>query len=87
MEPRAYVKKEQLNMSKMIHPYNIKFATLLQIIYQGEWESYFNNQNAMTFMILNANELINWVHIMFNHMKKKVITLDYNLNNHVEGNM
>ncbi len=41
----------------------------------------------MTFMILNANELINWVHIMFNHMKKKVITLDYNLNNHVEGNM
>ncbi len=53
----AHIRKQHWNVSK---------------IYQCEWESYFNNQNAMTFMIANASEPKNWVDIMFNHMKKKL---------------
>jgi len=43
---------------------------LLQIIYRCEWVSYFNNYNVITFMIANLGDLINWVDIMFNHMKE-----------------
>jgi len=56
---RAHVGNEQWNVSKMTHPYNIRFVALLHITYQSEWANYFNNQNAITFMITNAKDLVN----------------------------
>jgi hypothetical protein len=66
----AHVRKEEWKVSKTMHSYNIWFAMLLQIIYQHEWVSYFNFWNVIMFMITNSGDIVNWVDIMFNHMKE-----------------
>lgn len=55
----AHVGNEQWSVSKMTHPYNIQFVALLHITYQREWVNYFNNQNAIAFMTMNAKDLVN----------------------------
>jgi hypothetical protein len=71
IEPHAHVRKEEWKVSKMMHSYNILFVMLLHIIYQhDEWASYFNFWNVITFMITNLKDPVNWVDIMFNHMKE-----------------
>jgi hypothetical protein len=44
----------------------------LNIIYEREMISYVNNRNEIAFMVVNQGQWIDWIIIMFNHMKKKL---------------
>ncbi len=51
-------------MAKMKSPYDIRFPTLIQIIYQREKICYFNHRNVITMMKANKGEQVDWVKIM-----------------------
>jgi hypothetical protein len=66
--PNAFVNKEQWNIIQMKEKYHVKFITILQIIYQCERLTYFNNHIAITLNLTNKGKKINWCSIMLTQM-------------------
>jgi hypothetical protein len=54
----------------MKEKYHAKFATILQIIYQGGRLEYFNNRIAITLNLANKGKKINWCSVMLTQMSR-----------------
>jgi hypothetical protein len=48
----------------MKEEFHARFATILQILYQKEMLTCFNNQIVITFDLANMGQLVNWCSIM-----------------------
>jgi hypothetical protein len=48
--------------------YHVRFAAILQIIYQWERLAYFNNHITITLNLENKGKKINWCSIMLTQM-------------------
>ncbi len=64
----AFVNKEQWNIIQVKEEYNVRFATILQIIYQHERLAYFNNHITITSHLANKEKKVNWCSIMLTQM-------------------
>jgi hypothetical protein len=52
----------------MKEKYHVRFATILQIIYQRERLAYFNNHTTITLNLANKRKKLNWCSIMLTQM-------------------
>jgi hypothetical protein len=55
--PHAFVKNEQWNVVCMKEDFHVRFATILQIIYQRKRLTYFNIQITITFDLANRGAI------------------------------
>ncbi len=63
----AFVNKKQWSVIRM-KKYHVRFAAILQIIYQWERLAYFNNHITITLNLENKGKKINWCSIMLTQM-------------------
>ncbi len=55
--PHAFVENEQWNVMHMKEEFHVRFATILQIIYQRKRLTYFNIQITITFDLANRGAI------------------------------
>ncbi len=47
---------------------NIRYPTIISMVYQKEKVNYMNKRNALTFMKVEEGLEVDWAHIVFNHL-------------------
>jgi hypothetical protein len=66
--PHAFVENEQWSVMCMKEEFHARFVTIMQILYQREGLTYFNNQIAITFDLANLKQPINWCSIVLTQL-------------------
>jgi hypothetical protein len=56
----------------MKEKYHVRFATIVQIIYQREKSAYFSNRIAIIFNLANKGKKINYCFIMLTQMSREL---------------
>ncbi len=66
--PHAFIENEQWSVVRMKEEFHVRFATMLQILYQNEQLAYFSNMIAKTFDLVNRGQPINWYFVMLTQL-------------------
>jgi hypothetical protein len=49
-------------------PINIRYPTIIYVVYQREKVNYMNNRNTLSFMKVEERLHVDWAQLMFNNM-------------------
>jgi hypothetical protein len=63
-----YTNTNQWNVKECRMSFNIKYPTVIFVVYQREKVNYLNNRNPFTFMKVKEGTKVDWPYIMFNNL-------------------